>query len=143
MNEQNFYSTRNARIRSRVLEVPLGLRAFYASNCLYTLQEIRECGYRLLIIAQKQALNEDTQNSTNLETVVRKNGARGLRLPQSSLTHLDLQDSSKRKYHKVKIIGDGSYFEVWKPEDFQIYQSKERIEDLLSLLENEGIFVRR
>ena len=140
-HEFRYRGRADAQIVNGVLYIPREVEDFHKLMRAYVLQEEETEGYRYLGVYPKDELIKDLLSEGNankrlpnkfvpLEKVVRRDGTKGLRLPPHFLEYLHLERNSTTKI----IGGGGPYFEVWKPEDFEKYESLADLEGVMSAL---------
>ena len=136
----------DARVVNGVLCIPREMQDFYNLKRGYILREEETNGYRYLAVYPKKELSGGLLTDKNtskklpkkfvpLEKIVRKDGTKGLKFPLHSFEYLHLERDSVAKI----IGGGGTYFEVWKPEDFEKYESIADLEGAMSVLAQRGI----
>lgn len=123
MSHQYYFTgITNAVIRHRLVEIPEQLKTFYVIRSRYMLAEHETGGHKYLAVCPRKEWKElfgENVNHFNLETIVKDNGKKLLKLPPSSIRYLDLG-----KDNAVKIIGCGNWFEIWKPEDYENWEEQ-------------------
>jgi len=144
MNSQFYFRGRvDAQIVNGVLYIPREIDNFYTLERNYFLKRELVEGFRYLGVYPREELNQELakigrnaiklpRGFVQLEKIVANENA-GLKL-HSALKHLALGKDSK-----VKIIGTGPYFEVWKQEDFERYESLADLAGVEARLAESGI----
>ena len=138
------------RSRERIIEIPKKARSFHVQPGNYIFEKSESDGYKYLTVypesewrgrlLQKEHISERQKdefvsNSSELEVKVRTGGVSYFNLPGWVDEYLNSRNSPR-----FRFIGSGEpYFEVWKPKDFEKYESLADLAESFSVLADRGV----
>lgn len=133
-NEFHFRGKVTAIVRNGSLHIPPAIKSFYELAKDYVASDEVVRNYKSITIYPVDEFPKKPGLSITLEKLVLNDRAVGLKLPIELREHLGIGSEAD-----VLLVGYGSNFGVWKPRDFEEYDSSVSNEEIRAVLFRAGI----
>ena len=134
MDRFHFYGKQPAMVKNGNLHIPQAVKSFYELNKDYVGIDEIVGKYKSVLVNPVDEFSRKPDLTITLEKLVLNGKTVGLKLPAEFRAHLGIGSEAD-----VLLVGYGSDFGIWKPKDFEEYESSVSREPIMAGLDRAGI----